>query len=514
MLETSMYKLKAFFGLLIIFLLALAIRFLYFPDNIYFGFDQARDAFATKEILSGNFKVVGPPTTFSGLNHGALYYYIYAPFYYLGGGDPAVVAAFLRVMNAFGVVLIFAIASILFNKKVGLISALLFTFSFEQTQFALYLNHPSLAVLSIMIMFLGLAIAIFRKESRGLIVAALGLGLSIQFEFILNYLIVPFALTIFLFKKDIPFNKKDIILSIAIFLLSVLTYVIAEIKFGFISFASLPLLLSGNEKSIANIFAGYFFGLNQIFRFNLSNSLQNYLIFIFLIFAFLKLFLSKTNKQTIFLGIWFFSLFVIYIVNGGGDTSSQVVQFHPNVGVSISLLIFISYLLYNLSLRSAFFTIIITGLIIFINLSMILKYNPAGSIAEINAQSGMILSDEKKVLDFIYTDVAEKPFAVKAITMPFFINTSWSYLFEWYGKNKYGYLPVWGGNNAAGYYGNLVVVDAQDRLPEDRYLIIEPLRGIPAHLINDFLREESYFSNLVQEKNIGSFIVQKRVKKQ
>lgn len=513
MLETFMLKLRSFFPLIIIFILALIIRFLYFPDNIYFGFDQARDAFATKEIISGNFKVAGPPTTFSGLNHGVLYYYIYAPFYYLGGGDPAIVSGLLRVLNAAGVILIFILASALFNRSVGYIAALLFAFSFEQTQFSLYLNHPSLAVLSIMIMFMGLALTVFKREKRGVILAAFGLGLSIQFEFILNYLIVPFLAIIILFRKEIFFDRRNFFLAAITFFLTISTYIIAEFKFGFISFQSLPALLAGSEKSISNIFAGYLFGLNQIFRFNLSNSLQNNLLIVFFLIAFLKLFFSRENKKFIFLGIWFFSLFTIYIVNGGGDISSQVVQFHPNVGVSISLLIFISYLIYNLSLKSAFFATMIMGLIIFINLSMILKYNPAGSIAEINAQSGMILSDEKKVLDFIYTDSAGKPFAVKAITMPFFINTTWSYLFEWFGQKKYGYLPVWGGNNAAGYYGNLVVIDAQDKLPENRYLIIEPLRGIPAHMISDFLREEGYFSNLVQEKKIGSFIVQKRVKK-
>ena len=67
--------------LLLIFLLALIIRLLYFPDNTYFGFDQARDAYAVKEILTGDLKVQGPPTATGILHHGVLYYYIFAPFY-------------------------------------------------------------------------------------------------------------------------------------------------------------------------------------------------------------------------------------------------------------------------------------------------------------------------------------------------------------------------------------------------------------------------------------------------
>ncbi|MCL5070959.1 MAG: hypothetical protein M1308_08700, partial [Actinobacteria bacterium] len=137
-----MIKRKDLLILIAFFVVALILRFLYFPGNIYFGFDQARDAFATQEILNGHLKLIGPTTSFEGLRHGVLYYYLYAPFYWLGNGDPSLVSAFLRVTNALGVFTIFLLASILFNRYVGFISAWLFAVSFEQTQFAMYLNHP------------------------------------------------------------------------------------------------------------------------------------------------------------------------------------------------------------------------------------------------------------------------------------------------------------------------------------------------------------------------------------
>ena len=99
-----------------IFLLALVVRFLYFPLDIYFGYDQARDAFAASEILKGDLKIIGPTTSFEGLNHGVLYYYLFSPFYFIGGGDPTYVAAFLRILNASSIILIFLLAKSLFNK--------------------------------------------------------------------------------------------------------------------------------------------------------------------------------------------------------------------------------------------------------------------------------------------------------------------------------------------------------------------------------------------------------------
>lgn len=509
-----MTKVKILFFLLTIFIIALILRFRYFPDDIYFGIDQATGSFAVKEILDGQPKLIGPTTTFPGLRHGVLFYYLYAPFYMIGNGDPIFAAAFLRVINALGIFLIFMLGAVLFNKYVGVLAAFLFAVSFEQTQFALYFNHPSLAVISILIMYLGLALLIFQKKEIGLVIALVGLGLSIQFEFILTYLFIPFVIILLVFRKSLPkLGLKTLFLGMTAFLLTVLTFIIAEIKFSFRSINLLPQLLIGNtEKSLYRIISTYFFEMGQVIKFSLIGVDQLRLVTGMIVFiSFWWLLFSKIRKQLAFLGIWFFSVIIVYFVTGGEDLKVDIIQYHPNVGVSLSLLLLIAYLLYSLGKKIGYTSIIpILIIITLLNFSLIQKINPYGSMPEINAQSFMLLSDEKKVIDFIYSDALGKPFVVKGITLPFYINSTWSYLFEWYGQQKYGYLPIWGGKNAAGYPGRLVVEEAQDKLPDNRYLIIEPVRGIPVHLINSYLQEENYFTNLQEEWKIGSFVVQKR----
>lgn len=510
-----------------IFIFALILRFLYFPNNIYFGYDQARDAFATQEIINGQLKLIGPSTTFEGLRHGVLYYYLYAPFYILGKGNPEVVAAFLRIANALGVFIIFIIGRILFNRYIGLISAWLFAISFEQTQFALYFNHPSFAVISTMLMFLGLGLLIFRKQEFGLILALFGLGLSIQFELILTYLIAPFLLNLLIFKKLLPpINLKILTLGLITFLLTISTFIAAEIKYNFRSIFFLQqLLFNETDKSFFKIISTYLFEMGQVIRFNLVSISQLIsitgviLLLLFLLSTIIRKneggLLTFGNKQTFFLGIWFFSAIVPYIITGGSDLNVDIIQYHPNVGISASLILFTSYLLFIVGKKLHFFIIFVSVFLIFLgNLILIQKINPDGSMPQINAQSFMLISDEKGILDYIYKDAKGEQFAVKAITLPFYINTTWSYLFEWYGQQRYGYLPIWGGKNAIGYPGNLEVEEAQNKLPSKRYLIIEPVRGIPQHLINSYLEEESYFTDLEEERKIGSFIVQKRQAKQ
>ena len=135
-----------------LFITAVMIRLFFFPNDIYFGYDQARDSYKAIEVLKGDLKIVGPPSSLNeNLFHGPLIYYVYAPIYYFSNLNPEAVAIIFRIFNALGVLLVFGIGLTLFNIKVGLISSLLFALSFEQTQYSLFLSHPSLAVLTVLL---------------------------------------------------------------------------------------------------------------------------------------------------------------------------------------------------------------------------------------------------------------------------------------------------------------------------------------------------------------------------
>lgn len=502
--------------LYLIFLIAIILRFLYFPENIYFGFDQARDGYSALEIFNGNLKIIGPTTAFEGLHHGVLYYYIIAPFYGLGNMNPELVAGLMRILNALGIFPIFFIAKTLFDKKVGLLAALFFTFSFEQTQFSIYMGNPSLAVLSVMIFYLGLALVIFSKKNIGLPITLLGLGASIQFQFALTYLITPLLLIFIIYRK--VFLKLPIkiwLLSFLSLAFSLSTFIIAELKYSFPTIQGLLLLSqSGSQKNLENIFSNFLFSINRMVMYNISGNLITIFVLVLLLFFLVFLIREKGLQQKlIFLSIWFFSFLVTLVVNGGVRNPFQNPPlYYPNVGVSVALIIFTAFLISKTFNKNKFLGASLIIFVLFANFSLIKVFNPQGNFSEISVQQGMLLGDEKKVLDYMYNQSNSEAFAVKAVTMPLFINTTWSYLFEWYGKNKYGYLPIWNGKNALGYYGNLKVQEAQEGLPDKRFLIIEPTRGIAPYLIDDYLKEENYFTKIVNEKSAGAFIIQEREK--
>lgn len=494
--------------ILFIFFAAIIVRFLYFPDNVYFAFDQARDSFTSLEILKGDFKLIGPPSILSDkLFPGPLIFYLYAPIYLFFHKSPEAASAFFRLWNAFGVFLVFAIGSILFNKRVGIITAIFFTFSYEQSQYSLFLSHQPLAVVTVLLFYLGLILYLFQGKPWGILLTALGLGLSIQFHYGYIFLIAVFIIYLILFRKRVEFFKiKWIFLSSLLFALTISTFVLTELKYHFFSN-----LIFNSISSKVYFFSGLYpqETLFIINRFLHDSFLANYqitpLLGLSFVFAAMYLFfLRRLRDKMIFLIIWFVLGLSLYFFSG-------VPSYYYSAATSVSLLIFTAYLIDRLLFAGK---ILLSSLIIFIiivnNLSSILTINPLGLNSDMVIQPGMLTSSQKRALDYIYFQSQGQPFAVGGLTVPLSINTTWSYLFEWYGQEKYDYLPLWIGPAASGYTGNLKVITARSKLPKKQFLIIEPATGIREGDKEKFFREEGYFTQVIEEKEFGTITVQLR----
>lgn len=512
---SSSLKLNTATLLIFLFILALGIRFLYFPGNIYFGFDQARDAFESQDIYKNlNFKIIGPSTAATDLFHGPLYWYVIGIPYLVGGGDPAWAAGFLLILNAVGVFLIFYTGKVLFNSKVGLIAATLYAVSFEEVQYALYFGNPSPAVLTVMLFYVGLALAIFRRDWRGLPISLLGLGLSIQFEFFLLYLVLVFLLTSVLFRRTVLklLNVQRILVSSFTFLISISTFIIADFKFGFRTVKTLSGIFGedGGSSEFTKAFGLYAKRLvlqvhDNLFPFENIDRLVLILLLCVALFWVIK---RRDNyRQIIFLLIWILSTSILLVF--GAPT-----LYYSNIGIAAGVLLLTSFFISLLRQKSLVLTTVLVVAIGTGNLFLTRGQNPKGVINDIYVQEGMLLGRERRVIDFIYESVQGKSIVVAALTMPLKINTTWAYLFNWYGKEKYGYLPYWAGEAAVGYPGSLPSWQSQKK-DYIMFSIIEPTRGVRQAFVEQFLEEQKQYGEVVEEKIFGDnpytrLVVQKR----
>ena len=493
------------YTIILIFILALIIRFAFFPGNVYFAYDQARDSYFAEDILNGDIRLIGPPSAASDkLFPGPLSLYIYSFIYFIFGQDPSFLSAFFRIYNALGVLLVFLIGSKLFDKRVGVISSLLFAVSYEQSQYSLFMSHQPLAVLPMLLLYLGLVIFLFEKKAGGLLLISLGLGLAIQFHFVYG-LMIPIALVLlFINKSKIPrLNIRYTIFCTIVFLLTISTYIVAEFKFGF---RMLKAIISGNSSFAFHIDKALYSANRFIHDTYLADYQSTFfiLVIVLVVFAY-YIWRPEIKRKALFLLIWFGSGILPYLLFG-------TTSYYYSAAASVSLLLFFSFLVIKTYLRN-----VVVGAILFLsvlgnNLFLIKTQNPNGPNKDIVIQHGMLLAKEKEVLDYIYQESGGKSFAVRALTIPLNVNTTWSYLFEWFGEEKYSYLPVWSEKPAEGFPGNLPYFIDRSRLPETQFVIIEPTVGIPEHDRKKFFNEEGYFAELVEERSFGTIIVQKRSK--
>ncbi len=492
--------------IILIFCLAVIVRFVYFPHNVYFSYDQARDFYFAGDILKGDIRLIGPPSAAGDkLFAGPLSLYIYAIIQFLFGKSPVAYSIFFRLYNAAGVFFVYLIGVNLFNKKVGILSAFMYAISYEQSQYALMMSHQPLAVITMLIYYLGLTYLLFKKKREGLILAALGLGLSIQFHFVYLFILpAVFAIAYLFIKRLNILNIKYVIFSLGLFLLTTGTYLISELKFN--AKFTLAMLESSHTAGIhinEAMFAAKRFVHDFLYAdYRLSGFI---LILIISVFIFNIVKKSKVRMNFVLLLLWIISGLLPYLISGNRG-------YYYSAAGSVSLIILFAYFISVFHKKSMLFSAAILMLIIVNNVGLIKNHNIDGPNLDMVIQPGMLLLKEIETLNYIYHSSSDSPFSVNALTVPLNVNTTWSYLFEWYGLSKYGYIPIWSTKPAEGYPGSMEYETSRSELPDAQYVIIEPLNGIPVTEIAKFKANEGYFSEIIEEKEFGNIVVQKRAK--
>src|SRR3972149_12322614 len=107
--ELKFHKI-VYFLLTIILVGAFFIRAYRTGDLLAFYFDQGRDALVIWKLwYEGKPFLIGPVTGLSGIFLGPFYYYLIAPFYLVGRGDPVYPAVFLALTTVLALIPLYVI---------------------------------------------------------------------------------------------------------------------------------------------------------------------------------------------------------------------------------------------------------------------------------------------------------------------------------------------------------------------------------------------------------------------
>lgn len=494
---------------LLIFIFGYFLRVMFLPQKaLTFGYDQARDAVISQQILKGDLKIQGPPASTPGLFHGVFYYYFLALSYLIGNGSPIITAYWISFLNALTIIIVFFLTYLMTKKTwPALVASFLFAISFEGIQYATWLSNPTIAVWTVPLMYLGLWVWVKEKNKFGPVAAALGLGLSIQAEVFLLYHIVPLAIWLLVGRKSV--TKKQIVIFFATLILTVSTMILNEVKFGFRSISGFIQLATGGaenlaySKSVGDYIVLYLNQIGRIFAFNSypgNIGIAGSFIISIAIIGILKYRKEKVIPAELFLATWLFSHITVVSV-GGVSTPFLMVGIGPAVSILLALFLYRWW-----QAKHKVVVILILLVVIFGNLSFVLNENKRGSTL-FAIQKDMLLSKELQAVDYTYEKAGGDKFSINTLTSPLWVNIVWDYLYKWHGNQKYGYLPEWHGRDQVGQLGGLSATSTDT---EKYFLILEPMGGIPLEYLGLTVGQENTYSKIIEEKAWGELIVQYR----
>ncbi len=120
------YVSLTFFTLLVV---GLYLRFWNIENTFEYGWDQARDAWKVRDILTGTLVLNGPRTGIGHFNLGPIWYYYLAPFYFLTRLDPIAAQYGNILLYVFNSIVFFWITKKIFDNKFALLATYIFIIS-------------------------------------------------------------------------------------------------------------------------------------------------------------------------------------------------------------------------------------------------------------------------------------------------------------------------------------------------------------------------------------------------
>lgn len=482
--------------------------------NIVFDYDQIEDLFYTYKIaVDKEFPIIGRAIYGDPrLHHGVFYYYYNTLPFLFSGGNPFVTAYWNSFFNVSTLFILFFLSRAMFKKILpGLLTAIIAATSFEFIKFSNWLTIDTVTIFTVPLFYLGLWL-FYKKRGWGLILAALGLGLSIQADLTFLYLIPIFIVYSLIFKPGVP-SLKLFLLSLTVFIATTATLVLTEIK---LNFAGVKTLLNFSNTfsetklpfmERLQLFSGDF-GIN--FSRNLipdRPDLGIYLATAIILITLYFLFKHQTTKQEKY-AVYFLLLYLL------SPAITLLLGYHQKpwflIGLPPAIALITGYAISKLKLK-----VLILGAILAIvlsNTTMVLnRPSKAYRLFDSIYDSTSYLDYQLQVIDYTYNSSEGKPFAINAVTYPLYYNGMWAYLYNWYGREKFKFVPSWLGGDQLHPY-DLLPKAGQDF--EFFYVLISETGRIPEVFKNQGKKWGEDKGKFIEEQSFPGFTVRKYEKSQ
>ena len=423
-----------FVYLLLLIILGFGLFLRVYNLNAILGFyyDQGRDALSIWNLWHlGNIPFIGPTTGIAGIFRGPFYYYLIAPFYLIGNGNPVYPSVFLSVTTVMASGLMYYLGFKIQSRVTGLIAAIISCFSFNIIMASRWLSNPT-PMLLLSMLFVWMLILIVEGKRWAWAPATFIATVSL-FHFgsagEVFYFVALLILAIWQ-RKHLP-NGKITILCIILFFIAVLPLIAFDIKnHGLIAGNIKNFLITDQSfklptwKFISDKFDFYYdVFTNKIFngRYNFERFLLSGIL-LFFVYHLDKL-IKKAGVKVLMLLLSSVILGLIFFQGNFGN----IYDYYLTGYYLPFLLLFSVALGYMWKYRLGKIFVIYFIYIFLTNNAAILKFK---LMDKGNGPNSISFWAQKEAIGWIYKDAKDKDFNVDVYVPPV-IPYAYDYLFEW-----------------------------------------------------------------------------------
>ncbi len=431
--------------ILSILVFAAFLRLYRIQDYMTFLGDEGRDVLVVYNILHGKLTLLGPTASVGGFFLGPIYYYFMAPFLLIFNYNPVGPAVMVALFGIATVWLVYKFSGEIFNSRVGLISALLYSISPVVIAYSRSSWNPNIfPFFSLLTLYL-IYKALVKNNMTLFILGGILLGISMQLHYLalfLGFTIAVYILSTFIIRYFLK-SSRDILILIKTYLFILFGFIIGlspfiafEVRHGSPNIKSIiKFIFQSGDTGLVNNFIGnisnVFFRLfarlvthfpppeqvaiNQhlnIYVWYYLSLLLAVVSFTILIYQFIKVsLLSKKNFKENFPDFLKISLLPIWLVSGivlFGFYKKPIYDYYFGFMFPLPFILVgntLDFFMRKNALLKIVSVVVFLSLIL-INLSGVpFRYQP-------NRQ----LDQVKKISEFVLDKADEKPFNFALIT--------------------------------------------------------------------------------------------------
>ena len=427
----------------LIYILLCAILVTAFWTRVYrvmelmgFYYDQGRDGLVIWDLWHNHKPfLIGPITGLKGIFLGPFYYYLIAPFYLIGRGNPAYPAVFLSFTTVMAIFMLYVLGTKMHSRITGLIAATIAAFSYNIFTLSRWLSNPTpMLLLSTLLFWFLWEITIGEKKKIYLfwVLAVLTIGVSLHFESASAVFYIPlfFVFSIWQRNKLPPF--KYILIAGMFFLATLAPQILFNFRHDNLLFKNFLDLLLGEKafrgitKFILEERAKYFWGVYSGKIFLGTGVLITTLATISA--SMLFGYLPKFKKHLILFAIFFITPIVGYTLFQGNYGN---IYDYYTIGYFMPLILFFALGMGELTKHWGGFIIVALYFYYFANLNLVPIKNYLTATV---ATRPIAIEDQLQAVNWVYDDAQKysQKFNVDVYVPPV-IPHSYDYLFLWQG---------------------------------------------------------------------------------